>query len=362
MISQFCKDTAGERDFGALYRRLGYKRFRMSRFEEYSLYAENRSFLVSDRVITFNEPGGRLMALRPDVTLSIAKSCPDGGGIQKLYYNENVYRVDESSGEFREIMQSGLECMGDVDVYSVCEVLMLAARSLDMISADRVLDISDISILGAVLDDAGLRDGARKQALGLFEAKNAHGLRALYASCGADPEKAELACEISQMYGKPDALIPRLKEILPAAALPALGELEEINALLSEMGVGGVMLDFSIVNDMHYYNGLTFRGFVSGSPRAVLSGGRYDNLMSRLGKNAKAIGFAVYLDAIESIGRAPEWDVDVKLVYDGSVTPAQLIARVRELTDEGKSVRAVKGNAGEIRARETEYLGKGAAE
>ncbi len=362
MISIFSNDTAYERDFGSLYRKLGYRRFRMSSFEEYSLYAENRSFLVSDRLISFNEPGGRLMALRPDVTLSIAKSCPDDGGTQKLYYNENVYRVDGQSGEFREITQSGLECMGDVDVYSVCEVLTLAARSLGMISDEYVLDLSDISILGALLDDAGLSDGARAHALGLFESKNAAGLRGLYEECGCDKAKAEAACEVLNMYGKPDALIPRLRGVLPPGTIPALDELELVCGLLASSGVDGVMLDFSIVNDMHYYNGLTFRGFVSGSPRAVLSGGRYDNLMSRLGKKAKAIGFAVYLDALEDIDRAPEYDVDVLLVYDETVGPAALISRVAELTKTGKSVRAVKGADSGIRAKETVRLGNGGTE
>ena len=103
MISDIYDIRAAERDFGTLYAKNGYSYYRMSRFEEYSLYAENRSFLVSDRVITFNDPGGRLMALKPDVTLSIAKGCADDGGIQKLYYNENVYRVDGGTGEFREI-------------------------------------------------------------------------------------------------------------------------------------------------------------------------------------------------------------------------------------------------------------------
>lgn len=358
MISQFCKDSAGDLDFGALYRRLGYKRFRMSRFEEYSLYAENRSFLVSDRVITFNDPGGRLMALKPDVTLSIAKSCPDDGGVQKLYYKENVYRVDEGSGEFREITQSGLECMGEVDTYSVCEVLMLAVRSLEMISNKCVLDISDISILGAVLDDAGLTDGARKKALELFEGKNAHGLRSLFREAGADPAKADLACELAQVYGRPSDLIPRLRKLLPECAFSALDQLETVDRLLCKMGAGEkLMLDFSIVNDMHYYNGLTFRGFVSGASRAVLSGGRYDNLMARLGKKSKAIGFAVYLDALENLKRAQGWDVDVMLVY-GDSKPDEVIAQVKQLTDAGKTVCTVKAETPAVRAKEKIVIGE----
>lgn len=77
----------------ALYRRYGYVGYKMSQFEEYDLYVRNKDFLLSDRIITFSGSGGRLLALKPDVTLSIVKNAPDApGAVQKLYYNENVYR------------------------------------------------------------------------------------------------------------------------------------------------------------------------------------------------------------------------------------------------------------------------------
>ena len=92
----------------ALYRDYGYQPFRMSRFEEYDFYARNKDFLVSDQIITFTDSRGKLMALKPDVTLSILKSGKDQPGCrQKLCYSENVFRVSSSSGQFREIMQAG---------------------------------------------------------------------------------------------------------------------------------------------------------------------------------------------------------------------------------------------------------------
>ena len=58
---------------GQLYHKYGYVRYKISKFEEYDLYVRNKDFLVSDRVITFTGEGGKLLALKPDVTLSIIK-------------------------------------------------------------------------------------------------------------------------------------------------------------------------------------------------------------------------------------------------------------------------------------------------
>ncbi len=127
----------------SLYEKYGYAQFKMSKFEEYDLYVRNKDFLVSDNIITFTDTNGKLMALKPDVTLSIIKSSDDEKGYtQKVYYNENVYRVAKSTASFKEIMQVGLEAFGNIDDYNICEVLTLAAKSLKSISASCVLDIS----------------------------------------------------------------------------------------------------------------------------------------------------------------------------------------------------------------------------
>lgn len=119
----------------------GYRRFKMSKFEEYDLYAKNKDFLVSENVLTFTDLDGRLMALKPDVTLSIVKNSRDSEGIEKVYYHENVYRASGGSLGFREISQAGLECIGEIDEYCVCEVLSLAAKSLMQIRPKYVFSI-----------------------------------------------------------------------------------------------------------------------------------------------------------------------------------------------------------------------------
>ena len=123
----------------SLYCSFGYKTYKMSRFEEYDLYARNKDFLVSGNIITFTDTDGKLMALKPDVTLSIVRSIKDQNGtVSRICYGENVYRVSDRSGTFREIMQTGLECIGDVGLLELSEVVTLAQMSLSSISNESI--------------------------------------------------------------------------------------------------------------------------------------------------------------------------------------------------------------------------------
>ena len=115
----------------SLYKQYGYKQYKMNKFEEYELYLENKDFLISDNIITFTDTNNKLMALKPDVTLSIIKNLSkENTDLQKLFYTENVYRISDRTESFKEIMQVGLECIGNIDTYCIYEVLKLAAESL----------------------------------------------------------------------------------------------------------------------------------------------------------------------------------------------------------------------------------------
>ena len=98
-----------------LYRAYGYRPYKVNKFEEYELYMRNKSFLTSEQILAFCDTDGRLMALKPDVTLSVVKNTRDSDGPLKLFYSENVYRVPRAGYGFREIMQTGVELIGRVD-------------------------------------------------------------------------------------------------------------------------------------------------------------------------------------------------------------------------------------------------------
>lgn len=332
-----------------MYRRHGYQQFKMRKFEEYDLYARNKDFLVSDNIITFTDLNGALMALKPDVTLSIVRSSRDAAGVQKVYYNENVYRVSAAARGFREILQTGIECIGDVDGFCIAETLQLAVESLKLISPDCVLDISQLDVVSALVDAVGVEGDARRDVLKCIGEKNVHELDALCA--GADPQALARLKTLVQTSGAPADVLPALREL--GAAPEAVEQLAALTKALEALGLGKYLrIDFSVVNDMRYYNGVVFKGFVSGVPAGVLSGGQYDKLMRKMKRASRAIGFAVYLDMLERMEGEPEaYDVDTVLLYDDGADPAALLRAVTKLSAGGASVTAQRTLPEKLRCR-----------
>ena len=328
-----------------LYRGYGYLPYKMSKFEEYDLYLRNKDFLISDRIITFNDVSGKLLALKPDVTLSIIKNGEDVPGCkQKVCYNENVYRVAGGANRFKEIMQTGLECIGDLDAYDICEVVTLAAASLDTVSPRFALDISHMGILSALLDDMGASQELRREITRCISEKNTHDLVRICDGAGITRDDTDTLVEFSGIYGDMDRVLARLTPLCRRheAAVIALAELKGLrDHLMQTPYADRIRFDFSIINDMTYYNGVVFCGFLDGICECVLSGGQYNKLMRRMGRRSGAIGFALYLDLLEGLEQsAPTCDVDVLLLYNGSVSPATVAAEVAALRGEGLTVTA----------------------
>lgn len=324
----------------ALYERFGYAPYKMSKFEEYDLYVRNKDFLISDSIITFTDTNGKLMALKPDVTLSIVKNTADRiDGIYKVYYDEHVYRVAKNSHNFREIRQVGLECLGAPDAYCLSEVLRLAADSLRCIADDVVLDVSHLGIITGLLDDYGVDTTKRPAILKCLGEKNRHELAAVCTEAGVAEAGVALLCELVTVYGSPAAVLPRLRELLSGTAQASI--VEELAAIVSPLP-DTVRLDLSVVGDTRYYNGIVFKGFISGISGAVLSGGQYDRLLKKMGKASGAIGFAVYLNLLENLMVSDRrYDADDVLLYEETETPDAVFAAVEQLQKDGNRVLAL---------------------
>ncbi len=329
----------------SLYSKYGYTQYKMSKFEEYDLYVRNKDFLISDNVITFTDTNGRLMALKPDVTLSIIKNSKDiSGYVQKLYYNENVYRVSTGTNSFKEIMQAGLECIGDIDDYCITEVLSLAAQSLKSISEDFVLDVSNIDVLSCVIDE--LTDSAelKKELIKCAGEKNAHEIGVICSNNGIEESKAELLKQLVMLYGSPAKVLPKLKKLVNGSS--AQGSVEYLEKILSAFQGDAIAqrirIDFSVISDVKYYNGIVFKGFINSIPDSVLSGGQYDSLMKKMNRRSKAIGFAVYLDMLERFETEnKEFDVDVLLLYNKDDDISAVKAAAEKIIENGSSVSVV---------------------
>ena len=345
-----------------LYRSYGYLQYKVSKFEEYDLYAKNKSFLVSENLLTFTDTNGKLMALKPDVTLSIIKNAvASPKATYKLYYDEHVYRTTSGGDGFREIMQTGLECIGKIDIFSECEVIMLAAKSLMSISEDYLLDMSHMRLIEGMLENAKIAPEDMGEFLALFSTKNIPAIRSLCQSKGICECYGEKLATVASMYLPLKDALKVIEPLVEGEKMQAAyTELVKIYEVMECYGLTNKLyLDFSVVNDMNYYDGIIFKGFVNGIPDSVLSGGRYDRLMEKFGKKTEAIGFAVYLDKLERFGNEGDgYDIDVLMVYENDMPAERIIEAVRLLSNGGKTVRTVNAPETGVRYRQLISLGK----
>ena len=334
-----------------LYELYGYDRYRMEKFEPYDMYMENKRFINASSVITFYDTEGKLMALKPDVTLSVVKNTNAEDRMKKVYYLENVFRMDGRTHEYRELKQIGLEFIGGDGFYPEAETVTMAAKSLAAISEDFVLCISSCDIVPHILEQHGIAPELWEDVLSAVRHKNLHRLAEILKG-------AEKCCELLKKAAvlpeDPRKALLALEEICTDdTGREYVSELRRVCDVLRSEGFGDkTVIDLSIINDTGYYNGIAFHGYISGQPVAVLSGGRYDNLMAKMGKSQRALGFAIYIGSLYGhIQDEREYDCDVLLVF-GDKEPSEVLRKVGELTAECKTVIAVERDCGEHRAKE----------
>ena len=337
----------------ALYEQYGYRKYRMGKFEEYELYLENKNFLKSKHILTFHDLDGKVLALKPDVTLSIAKNThATASSSEKFYYLENVYRLDKPSGDYREISQLGLEQIGRLDGLASYEVIGLAQKTLAAIHDRRQMQISHMGFWVSLLDETGAEFNTRKEWLDCISGKKLHELKDRLTETNLPSENAGILLKAAGLCGPFGETLKAARDLARNDGMTkALDELENVHRLLTARGLSDhVTLDFSLVDDSDYYGGLIFQGYVESVPRPVLAGGYYGNLLKKFGRDLDAIGFAVYLNELSFLFRADHGSgVDALILYDVDADKEDLLHQAEEMRAKGMRVRLERSVPDEIR-------------
>lgn len=321
-----------------MYSKFGFSKYKMNRFEEYSFYMEQEEFLSDSRLLTFSGKQGKLMALKPDITISVVKnSLKKNQEAQKIYYLESVFRIPKGGEEFKEIRQTGVEYIGNLDNYQTTEILFLAATSLEKISKHYRLCLSNTALLLLFMEELGLKRREKEEIIGFLRQKNIHDLNRYLE------EKSLVTNGIfSKLLSLPTDLEEGLKQLEELFSAPVYqAELEQfkttVKNLASVVDSTCLCLDFSHIPSIDYYEGLVFAGFLEGLALPALTGGRYDKLLEKMGrKGQSSLGFAVDLSATDSLFQSKNVEISYQSYRDGqSVT--NLILTAKKLFDEGKT-------------------------
>jgi ATP phosphoribosyltransferase regulatory subunit len=220
-------------------------------------------------------------------------------------------------------------------------VIFLASKSLENVSEDYVLDLSHLGIVNGVLDAFNISETGKKKIVEFLGEKNARGVGSVCENEGLNEQQTETVKKLVTVYGGKDKVFSELEKInVSEQTDTAIKQLKNVLNALSALGVDdNISIDFSVVSDTNYYNGLVFKGFISGIPVGIISGGQYDNLMQKFKRKDRAIGFAVYLDELEKILNVnPQYDVDVALEYADETDVVKINKAVKSITDGGESV------------------------
>ncbi|MEG2054365.1 MAG: ATP phosphoribosyltransferase regulatory subunit, partial [Oscillospiraceae bacterium] len=211
--------------------------------------------------------------------------------------------------------------------------------------------LGHIGFVAGLLDSLEVDGTVREKLEGFIAGKSRHELATAATLAGiGEADTARLLC-ICDLSGEFTATLEKAKKICTGKKMQnAIFELEQIYTAVSGENAENISLDLSLLNDTEFYDGILMAGYIKGLPRPVLAGGRYDGMMQKLGKNAGAIGFALYLDELARIvNDKKEYDVDVLILSEQCTNYAELLAQVNRLTNEGKTVRVEKNKNCEIR-------------
>ena len=335
-ISILSREERLKLELRSIYESHGFKKANVNKFEPYDLYVDNKSFLNTDKIISFMDHDGRLLSLKPDVTLSIVKKMPDEKlkGFMKVYYDEKVVRLPFGSHEYKEISQTGIEILGEIDMYSKVEAILLALRSLDAIGEPFVLDISHMGFVSGLLDECGISAENKKTVNSLIFSKNTHELESELKKLDIPEQLKKNIAQIPLLYGPFEKTLEKAKSIaVGETSMNALKELETLYGSLKFNSLSkSISLDFSIVNDLDYYNGVIFQGYIKGLSKIILKGGNYDFLTKKMGKKSGAIGFAVYTDELSRLlYEKPNFDCDIIILYNDNTDFSTIYKTARNL-------------------------------
>lgn len=321
-----------------IYERFGFKKIKLSKFEDYNLYNNNKDFLQTEHILTFMNLNGNLKSLRPDVTLSIVKKVlkDNDKETQKIYYIEDIYKI--VSNEYEEIPQVGVEIIGKLNNYSNLEIISMAIESLKSINKNYILEISNIDFISAIFDEINLEENLKIEILNNIYLKNKHDLEKLLNK-NVDNKYKKYILSFIELSGNYKDILKKLKSLVINDTLQkSYDELKSLSAVFEmHNNFDKILLDFSIESQLGYYNGIIFKGYIKESNDIILSGGRYDKLLNKFNSNKNAIGFAIYMDKLYEKNKSSDF-IDILILYK-SGDENILLSEVRKFMSQNKKVR-----------------------
>lgn len=257
----------------------------------------------------FFDSQGDLLAMRPDVTMQVARICAtrlkNNSGSMKFRYMQRVFREAdrEMKASTREMTQFGVENIGEKSPSADAELLSLFAEALEVAGLSSfTLVIGTVGVLRSLLEASGAEEQWCQQILEAYHSSNFVELDTLVANSSISLAFAEAIRSLPRIRGGHKAIEQVRRMVEPLGCLDGLDTFEETYSIIEERGLADkILIDFSVMSSFDYYTGIVFEAYAPGLGSPLGSGGRYDNMLGAYGLNRPAAGFAFSLESVMSV-------------------------------------------------------------
>ena len=288
---------AAEEKLRAKFEGAGFNFVRTAGLEYYDTFACVESPIEQTKMFKMTDRDGNLIVLRPDMTLACARIAATKlrRDRAKLCYFSHVYDFSGGGNSDREVCQAGVEIFGEQGAFADAYAIAFAADCLRAIGLENfIIDVGHVGFYKGLLEESGLDGAASEEISGYINAKDSVNTEIALRKYGASERAQAAILALPALFGGADILREAEKLTDNALALSALSHLQKVYGYLCEMGMEKyVSFDLGTVKSLAYYSGIVFTGLAEGVGSPVLSGGRYDGLCARFGKELSAVGFAI---------------------------------------------------------------------
>ena len=304
---EYEKMKSVEEGLVSVFREAGYRQIMTPTFEYYDLFAGDGISAGTEEMYKLIDKNGQLMVLRPDATIPIARMVAthykEGDDALKLMYVTNVFRTaDFRKGEKREFKQAGIEYFGSncaATDASVIETAIAALRKI--VGSDMKAEIGDAGyfngLMEALMEIPGFSEKAQAQLRELVECKNIPGLNKFAEENDIPDSIREVLLALPFLYGTPQRILERAEALaLNDMMKAAVENVRQICGLIKDSEC--ISIDMGLINKLEYYSGMIFKVYLKKTGVIVGSGGRYDKLMKKFGRDIPAVGFGLNVDTL----------------------------------------------------------------
>ena len=327
----------------------GFKEVETPAFEYFDVFSKGIGAYMQEKMIKFFDLKGRILSLRPDITVPIARMVGTqdmaAGAPLRLFYIQDAYSAGGYTIAQRgEYTQAGAEYIGRAGSGADAEMIAMAIRMM-LVSGvrDFKLDIGQVGYFKGIVEDMGLSDDNMEAIRSLVDSKNSIELEFTLDNLGISGDTKERIMALPGLFGGAEVIAEAERLVSNETSLKALANLSEVYDALCKMGYSKyITLDLGMLHKLGYYSGVVFRGLTSEMGFPVLSGGRYDTLLGEFGEPAPAIGFAMgikrILITLERQGRLDEQTEEYTVIASDMDSIVQANTHADKLRKQGEKV------------------------